>query len=292
MTLYGLYTAVITPFDADGGLDISAFRKLVDRQITAGVNGVVIAGSTGEAATLTTDEKYSLWCEAVAVADGRIPVIAGSGSNNTAETVAASRAAEKAGASALLVVTPYYNKPTQAGLIGHHSAVADATNLPQILYNVPGRTATNMSVETQLAIMDAIPLVVATKEASANLAQIAQIAAQAPPHVSVLAGDDDLALPTITVGGKGVIAVISNYAPVTYGTLIHAALANETDRAKALHRELLPWYRANFLESNPIPVKYIMHCLQNIALTYRLPLTPPTASTCTVIDSMLDNVPE
>lgn len=286
MNFTGLYTALITPFDTDGKLDLPSYRQLVELQISSGVDGLVICGSTGEAATLSTDEKAILWSEAVAVSGGRVPIIAGAGSNNTAETVLASKAAQTAGASALLIVTPYYNKPTVGGLIAHHKAVEDATRLPQILYNVPGRTATNMSAETQLAIMDAVPTVVATKEASANLSQIAVICAQAPSHVKVLAGDDDLALPIISVGGSGVIAVISNYAPITYGQLIRAALAADLDQAQHIHKELLPWYRANFVESNPIPVKYIMHKLQGIQLSYRLPLVGPTESTRTLIDGL------
>ncbi len=286
-----LYTALITPFTTDGSLDLVSFRRLVEYQIEAGVDGLVITGSTGEAATLSTEEKETLWSLAVEVAAGRIPIVAGSGSNYTAETVAASRAAQRAGAASLLIVTPYYNKPTLGGLIAHHKAVEDATGMPQILYNVPGRTATNMTAEMQLAIMDAVSTVVATKEASANLSQIAQVAAQAPPHVHVLAGDDDLAIPIIAVGGSGVIAVISNYAPLTYGQLVRAALAGDYARARELHTQLLPWYRANFLESNPIPVKYIMHKRHGIGLNYRLPLVPPTDSTRATIDLHFDALP-
>ncbi len=291
MTLSGLYTALITPFAEDGSLDLSAFTQLVQAQIAAGVDGLVITGSTGEAATLSTQEKTTLWATAVEVANGRIPIIAGSGSNNTAETASASKAAADVGASALLLVTPYYNKPTTAGLIAHYSAVAEATSLPQIIYNVPGRTATNMSAEAQLAIFDAVPTVIGSKEASANLSQIATLAAQAPSHVRILAGDDDLALPTIGVGGYGVIAVISNYAPSTYGELIRAACAGNLVRAQELHASLLPWYKANFLESNPIPVKYIMHKAYGTTLRYRLPLTPPSSATRLTIDALWSSRP-
>lgn len=287
MRLRGLYTALVTPFTANGDIDLPAFRNLVRDQVAAGVQGVVVTGSTGEAATLSTEEKYVLWDAAVQEAQGRIPVIAGSGSNNTAESVKASQRAAQAGVAALLVVTPYYNKPVTSGLVAHYDAIAQAVNLPQIIYNVPGRTATNMLAETQLAIFDAIPLVVATKEASANLGQIATIAAQAPSHVQVLAGDDDLALPTIAVGGSGVIAVISNYAPRTFGALVKAALDCDLAAAQRIHATLLPWYRLNFLESNPIPVKYIMHKLTGIELTYRLPLSAPSPATCRAIDEQL-----
>lgn len=291
MIISGLFTAIVTPFHADGAIDLTTFQTLIEKQIAGGVDGVVVTGSTGEAATLSTNEKVTLWSTAVEVAAGRISIIAGSGSNNTAESVYATKAAADAGAAASLIVTPYYNKPTLTGLIAHHVAIADATSIPQIMYNVPGRTATNMTAEMQLAIIDAVPTIVATKEASANLSQIAQITAHAPAHVSVLAGDDDLALPTIAVGGKGVIAVISNYAPVTYGELIREALTGNMVRAQEIHNTLQPWYKANFLESNPIPVKYIIHKLHGGSPVYRLPLTPPSPATKDAIDGIWNSLP-
>lgn len=292
MKLQGLYTAVITPFTADGSLDVEKFTMLTEQQIAAGVNGLVVTGSTGEAATLTTAEKATLWRTAVEVSAGRVPVIAGSGSNNTADSVQASRQAAEAGVASLLIVTPYYNKPTPAGVVAHHSAIADACPLPQILYNVPGRTATNLGVDVQLAVMDAVPLVIGSKEASANLSQISRLAAQVPEHVSVLAGDDDLTLPIIGVGGSGVIAVISNYAPVTFGRLVNNALAGNFSSAQRIQKQLIPWYTANFLESNPIPVKYIMHRKYGVSLTYRLPLVPPSAATTGRIDALWDSLPD
>lgn len=288
MKITGLYTAIITPFHEDGAIDLTTFSTLVEHQISNGVDGIVVTGSTGEAATLSTNEKVTLWATAVEIANGRIPIIAGSGSNNTIETVHATKAAAEAGAAAALIVTPYYNKPTLSGLIAHHAAIADATTIPQVMYNVPGRTATNMTAEMQLAIIEAVPTIVATKEASANLTQIAQIATHAPSHISVLAGDDDLALPIVAVGGVGVIAVISNYAPVTYGELIREALTGNVVRAQEIHSRLQPWYKANFLESNPIPVKYIMHKIHGGTLSYRLPLTPPSESTRSTIDAKWD----
>ena len=163
MELKGLYTAIITPFTSDGKLDIPAFKMLLDHQLDGGVDGVVVGGSTGEAATTTLDEKKELWSVAAEHVEGRVPIIAGSGSNNTADTVEASKVAQQCGARALLIVTPYYNKPTKGGLLAHHAAIADAVDTPQILYNVPGRSALNMSVDTQLEIMEAVPTVIATK---------------------------------------------------------------------------------------------------------------------------------
>ena len=292
MHFSGLYTAIVTPFTPDGGVDLNAFRTLIDLQLDGGVDGIVVGGSTGEAATMSLDEKRQLWDVAAQQVDGRVPIIAGSGSNDTRGTVEASVAAQQAGARALLVVTPYYNKPTRAGLIAHHQAIADASELPQILYNVPGRSALNMSAETQLAIVESCSTVVATKEASADLGQIAEIVRHAPEGFSVLAGDDNLALPIISVGGRGVIAVISNYAPQTYGALIRAALAGDLEQARSLQHQLSPWFEANFLESNPIPVKYLMHKKAGIHLSYRLPMTPPTVQTQATLDVMLSGMPQ
>ena len=287
MHFSGLYTAIVTPFTASGELDLPAFRTLIDLQLDGGVDGIVVGGSTGEAATMSLDEKRQLWEVAAEQVDGRVPIIAGAGTNDTRGTVAASTAAQEAGARALLIVTPYYNKPTRTGLIAHHQAIAEASELPQILYNVPGRSALNMSAETQLAIRDACPTVMATKEASADLGQISEIVRHAPEGFTVLAGDDNLALPIIAVGGQGVIAVISNYAPKKYGALIRAALQGNDNEARQLQHQLSPWFEANFLESNPIPVKYIVHKKYGIELVYRLPLTHPSQSTMRTIDELL-----
>lgn len=289
MKLRGLYTAIVTPFDADGELDRAAFLRLIDMQIAGGVNGIVVTGSTGEGATTTTDEKERLWSWAVEHAAGRVSIIAGTGTNDTHSTIELTALAKRCGAQAALLVTPYYNKPTQAGIIAHHKAVADAVDLPQIMYNVPGRTATNVLAETQIAIAEASTNVVATKEASANLEQISEIIRNAPAHFSVLAGDDVLALPTIACGGTGVIAVISNYLPATYADLVGAALKGDVATAGKRQRQLMPYYKANFIESNPLPVKYLLHRLGHIGLVYRLPLVPPLASTRAALDALLQD---
>jgi 4-hydroxy-tetrahydrodipicolinate synthase len=291
MTLHGLYTAIITPFNEDGSIDFEAFGMLIDNQLDGGVDGIVVAGSTGEAATMSLDEKTSLWSFAAERVNGQVPIIAGSGSNNTAESAKASKAAQEAGARGLLIVTPYYNKPTLAGLIAHHQAIAEASELPQILYNVPGRSALNMSAETQLAITEACPNIIGTKEASADLEQMAEVIRHAPSGFALVAGDDSLVLPISTIGGKGVIAVISNYAPRTYGALVQHALKGALEEARAVEAQLAPWYGLNFLESNPIPVKYIVHKTMGIGLNYRLPLTQPSQVTVEHIDKALTTIP-
>jgi len=279
MKFRGLYTAIITPFLSSGEIDFEKFKSLLQLQLDGGVAGVVVCGSTGETATINNAEKEQLFSAAAEVLIGKALLIAGTGSNDTRASAQLSKLAQNCGADGVLVVTPYYNKPTVAGLLAHHAAIADATDIPQILYNVPGRTATNMSAETQLAIAQAVPSVVATKEASANLEQMSEIIRNAPKHFELLAGDDSLALPTIALGGVGCIAVISNYAPKLFNALIDAALLDDMKGARQLQSKLMPYYKANFLESNPIPVKYIMEVLGHGKAEYRLPMCAPTPHT-------------
>ena len=286
MRITGLHTAIVTPFLSDGELDLASFIRLLDLQLDAGINGIVVCGSTGEGATISTQEKITLWNTAVQHVKGRVPIIAGTGSNDTRATIELSKSAVAAGVQALLLVTPFYNKPTHSGLVAHYRAINDAVDIPQIIYNVPGRTAQNVLAETQLAIAEACPNVVATKEASANLEQMCEIIRYAPSHFSLLAGDDSLALPAIACGATGVIAVISNYLPRVFGQLVRAALDGNVRRAQEIQMHLMPYYKANFIESNPLPVKYILHKLGQIDLTFRLPLTAPVAST----QSRLDNI--
>jgi len=275
----GLYTAVVTPFTHAGELDIPAFTRLLTHQLEGGVDGIVVCGSTGEGATLTVHEKQQLWNVAVQHVAGKIPVIAGTGTNDTRSTIEQSLLAQRCGVDALLLVTPYYNKPTQAGIIAHHRAVSDACALPQIIYNVPGRTGVNIVAETQIAIAKHCANVVATKEASANLEQMCEIMRNAPEHFVLLAGDDSLALPAIACGATGVIAVISNYAPRSFGALVHAALRGDFAAARRLQNALMPFYKANFIETNPLPVKVIMNLLGFCTAEWRLPLVPPNDAT-------------
>jgi len=290
MQISGLHTAVITPFHANGDVDVDAMRRILDIQLTGGVDGVVVTGSTGEAATLSLAEREQLWRIAVEHCAGRITVTAGVGTNDTRSTIENAKAAQAAGIDALLIVSPYYNKPTQAGLLAHFRAVHDAVTIPQILYNVPGRTGQNLSAQTQLAIAEACPNIIATKEASANLEQMSEIIAHAPDHFALLAGDDVLALPTIACGGRGVIAVISNYFPRTYGALIRAALQDDVPTARELQDALLPYFAANFIETNPLPVKYIMHKLGHCANVLRLPLVPVTAASAAALDELVATI--
>lgn len=290
MQISGLHTAVITPFHANGDVDVDAMRRILDIQLAGGVDGVVVTGSTGEAATLSLAEREQLWRIAVEHCAGRITVTAGVGTNDTRSTIENAKAAQSAGIDALLIVSPYYNKPTQAGLLAHFREVHDAVTIPQILYNVPGRTGQNLSAQTQLAIAEACPNIIATKEASANLEQMSEIIAHAPDHFALLAGDDVLALPTIACGGRGVIAVISNYFPRTYGALIRAALQDDVPTARELQDALLPYFAANFIETNPLPVKYIMHKLGHCANVLRLPLVPVTAASAAALDELVATI--
>jgi 4-hydroxy-tetrahydrodipicolinate synthase len=290
MQISGLHTAVVTPFHPDGEVDHTAFLRLLDMQIAGGVDGVVVTGSTGEAATLSLDERTLLWRAAVEHCAGRVTVTAGIGTNDTRSTTENARSAQQAGVDALLVVSPYYNKPSTSGLLAHFRAVHDAVTVPQIIYNVPGRTGQNMSAQTQLAIAEACPNIIATKEASANLEQMSEIIAHAPDHFALLAGDDVLALPIIASGGRGVIAVISNYFPRTYGALIRAAMQNDIATARELQDALLPYFAANFIETNPLPVKYIMHKLGYCANVLRLPLVPVTDASAHALDDIVATI--
>lgn len=270
----GTATAIVTPFTADGSIDKNAFLRLVDLQLEGGVEALVPCGSTGEGATMTTEEKCEVIRLAVERVAGRIPVIAGTGSNDTRATIEMTKRAKELGADAVLLVCPYYNKPTQQGLFEHHRAIAEAVDIPQILYNVPGRTAVNMLPETQLRIAEQCPNVVGTKEASANLEQIMEIIRSAPEGFGVLAGDDSLALPVVACGGVGVIAVISNYVPREFSALVRAALTGDFATARRLQFQLLPMMKLNFIESNPGPVKAVLALKGLIEEVYRLPLVP------------------
>lgn len=274
LRLRGVFTALVTPFRRDGSIDWDGLRRLVEFQVEAGVDGLVPVGSTGESATLEMREKVEVIARVVEWVNGRVPVIAGTGTNSTRSTIELTRQAKAVGADAALVVCPYYNKPTQQGLYEHFRALVEAVEIPIVLYNVPGRTAVNMVAETQLRLAEEFPTVVGTKEASGNLEQVMEILRLAPPHFAVLAGDDVLALPIIACGGVGVVSVISNYAPSQFRECIHAALEGDWERARQLHYHLFPLMRLNFIESNPIPVKAALAMMGLIEEAYRLPLTP------------------
>jgi len=276
MKLQGVFTALVTPFRDDGSLDESALRGLVKRQIAGGVAGLVPCGTTGEAVTLEPDEHERV--VAIAVEESRAAgkgtlVVAGCGSNDTRKSQKLAERCRKAGADALLVVTPYYNKPTPRGLLEHFRAVADAGALPVVAYNVPGRTGVNMMPETVLALAEDARFV-AVKEASGSLDQACEILRARPPRFAVLSGEDSLALPMVACGAEGVIAVVSNEAPALLVELVSAALAGDRTRAAALQARLFPLMRANFRESNPIPAKWALQRLGLCGGALRLPLVP------------------
>jgi 4-hydroxy-tetrahydrodipicolinate synthase len=270
----GAITALVTPFTADGQIDEPALRRLVAWQIESGIDGLVPCGSTGEAMTLSEEEYRLVVATVVGEVAGRVPVIAGAGSNDTRRAVHLSRIAQEAGADALLHVTPYYNKPTSSGLIVHFATIADSVDLPIIAYNVPGRTGSNVSAQLMLRLAKEVPQVVGVKEASGDLNQIMEIIAGAPKDFTVLSGDDALTLPTIALGGKGVISVVANEIPTEFGDMVRAALASDWAKARELHYRWLNLMSINFLETNPIPVKTALGMMGLVNEVFRLPLTP------------------
>ena len=271
--LSGCGTALVTPFTKDGAVDEPALRKLVDWQLAEGIHMVVPCGSTGEAVTLTPQEHRRVVEITVAEVNGRVPVIAGAGSNDTKKAVALSKEMKAAGATHLLHVSPMYNKPPQRGIIEHFKRLADATDLPIIVYNVPGRTGSNIEAKTTLALAS-IPNIAAVKEASGNPSQITDIIKDRPEHFAVLSGDDELTLAVMAAGADGVISVVSNATPAAMARLCDAAAAGDFATARRLHLQLLPWMRAAFVESNPIPVKAAMALLGRMENRLRLPLVP------------------
>ena len=273
----GVGTALITPFAKDGSLDEAAVRRLARRQIEAGVHFLVPCGTTGETPTLSDAEKRRVVELVVEEAAGRVPVMAGAGGYDTREVVHAAREMARAGASGLLSVTPYYNKPTPEGLFQHFSAVADATPLPVLLYNVPGRTGCNMDAAT-VARLATIPTIVGVKEASGNIQQMAEILRAVPADFLVLSGDDAITVPLMAIGGRGIISVASNEIPAEMVRMVEAAERGDYAGARALHQRLLPLLLVNFVESNPGPVKFAMAAMGLCEPVYRLPMVPPRAA--------------
>ncbi|MBO0911022.1 MAG: 4-hydroxy-tetrahydrodipicolinate synthase [Acidobacteria bacterium] len=272
MQFRGCGTALVTPFHADGSLDEQALKNLVSWQIESGIDFLVPCGTTGETPTLTHEEWHRVIDWTIEAAAGRVPVVAGATSNSTAEAVwKAQELAAKPGVDAILTASPYYNKPTQEGQFQHFKAIAEAANKPVILYNVPGRTAANIEPGT-LARLAEIPNIAGVKEASGNLTQIAEICAAARADFSVLSGDDALTLAVIAVGGAGVISVAANEIPREMAEMTRVALANDWNSARELYRRYLPLMQANFLESNPMPVKAVMAMMGRIEEAYRLPM--------------------
>jgi len=274
----GCGTALVTPFGQDLSLDEEALRRLVRRQMDAGINFLVPCGTTGENPTLSHEEHLRVVDITMEEAAGRVPVLAGCGGYNTAEIIELARELESMRVSGLLSVTPYYNKPTQEGLYQHYETIAEAVSIPIVLYNVPGRTSVNLEPATVRRLAH-IENIVAVKEASGNIAQIGAICAQVPERFTVLSGDDVVTLPTIALGGRGVISVVANEIPAEMTQLVRLCLEGRFEEARILQRKYLPLMEVNFAESNPIPVKTALAAMGLIEPVWRLPLCPPRPET-------------
>lgn len=271
----GSIVALVTPMHEDGRLDYEGLRRLIDWHVAEGTDALVIVGTTGESPTVTVEEHCELIRVAVEHTRGRIPVIAGSGGNSTAEAIELTKYAKTAGAQASLQVVPYYNKPTQEGIYRHFCAVAQAVDLPLIVYNVPGRTVADMSHETVVRLAQ-VPGIIGIKDATGNIDRGLQLLQALPKEFSVYSGDDPTAVALILMGGRGNISVTANVVPKAMHQLCMAAMKGDVELAKRLHFELLPLHKQLFVEANPIPVKWALHHLGLIASGIRLPLTPLT----------------
>lgn len=269
---HGAIVATVTPF-RNGKLDEAALKRLVEFQIRNGTDGIVPCGTTGESATLSYEEHERVIDAVVSAVEGRVPVIAGTGSNNTKEAVVLTRYAKKAGADAALVITPYYNKPTQEGLTRHFRTVAESADIPIVMYNVPGRTGVNMAPET-VARLAEVKNIVGLKEASGSLDQVSAILSVVPKKFCLLSGDDSLTFPMLVLGAKGVISVASNVAPRLMADLCDACASGEISRAREIHFRLWPLFKVLFVETSPIPVKTALAMMKMIREEFRLPLCP------------------
>ena len=287
----GTYTAIITPFTPANQVDWPAFEQLIEQQISAGITGLVFVGTTGESPTLTHDEHREILRWSVRAVNGRCQVIHGTGSNNTRESIELATVADEAGADGHLVINPYYNKPTQEGLFRHFTSVADATNLPVIVYNIKSRTATNLETDTLLRLAQHRNIV-GVKEASGDMQQIMDVIRRTPDDFSVLSGDDALTLPLMACGGDGVISVVSNCLPRTTTTFVNRCLEGQWDEARTAFYSLLDSMHLTMIETNPIPIKFIMHELGFCTSTVRLPLCEPSAASADALRKMIGTIRE
>lgn len=284
----GTFTALITPFKSDESIDEEALRNLVDAQIAGGIDGLVPVGTTGESPTVSHSENIRVIEIVVEQAKGRVPVIAGTGSNSTSEAIEMTRRAKEIGADASLQVAPYYNKPNQEGFYRHFTAIGDGVDLPMVVYNIPGRTGKNIETETILRLA-AHQNIVAVKEASGNLAQMMDIISQKPEDFNLLSGDDNLAFPVVAVGGDGAISVASNAAPGPIAKMIKLARDGKLEKARDEHYKLLPLFKMGFFDTNPIPIKYAMSLLGYCEEVYRLPLCPLSEEQKDKVKTVLQN---
>ncbi|HEY4740071.1 MAG TPA: 4-hydroxy-tetrahydrodipicolinate synthase [Candidatus Acidoferrales bacterium] len=285
----GCGTALVTPFRSDQSLDEGALRRLVRRQVDAGIDFLVSCGTTGECPTLTQGERLRIVELTIEEARGRVPVVAGAGGYNTAEVIETVRKFQSIGVDGILSVTPYYNKPTQEGLYQHYEAIAAATTLPIIVYSVVGRTGVNVEPATIRRLAE-IDNVVGIKEASGNISQMAAIANGVPDSFVVLSGDDAITLPLAALGGQGVISVVSNEIPAEMSRLTHLCLQNNFPAARELHRKYFPLMEVNFVETNPGPVKAAMALMDLLEPVWRLPLVPPKAENLARIRGVLESL--
>ncbi|ENN96412.1 dihydrodipicolinate synthase [Methanocaldococcus villosus KIN24-T80] len=281
--MYGVFPAIITPFK-NGNIDYESLERHINFLIDNGVDGIVVAGTTGESATLSHDEHKELIERSVEIVNGRVKLVAGAGSNSTKEAVELSTFAEDVGADAVLSITPYYNKPTQQGLIKHFSEIAKAINLPIILYNVPSRTGINLEPETAKYLFDEFSNIVAIKEANPNLSQVSELVRYG---ITVLSGNDELTLPILALGGKGVISVVANITPKEMVELVHSALKGDFDKAKEIHYKLYPLMKALFIETNPIPVKTALSMLGRCSSELRSPLCEMSEKNKKILEKVL-----
>lgn len=283
--LRGTYTALITPFNDDLSIDWKGYETLLNFQISSGVDGIMILGTTGEAPTLNKEEEEELIKKAVEICKGQTTLFVGTGSYNTLECIKRTQKAKNLGADGALIVTPYYNKPTQEGLYQHFKLVAEKTKFPILVYNIQGRTGQNLETDTLKRFMD-IPEIIGVKEASGNIVQMMDVIQSVKPDFSVLSGDDNLTYPLIALGGHGIVSVLSNLLPKEVVEMTHLALEGQFEKARALHYELLPWCKALFVETNPAPVKYLMSRKGLPAGKIRLPLVPVKPETEQKLNSL------
>jgi 4-hydroxy-tetrahydrodipicolinate synthase len=289
VSLEGTFTALVTPFAGDT-INEEKIRELVTIQIEMGISGIVPVGTTGESPTLTLDEHRRVIDIVIKAADGRVPIIAGAGSNNTAESVDLVKHAKSAGANAALLITPYYNRPSQAGVIAHYKTVASSCDIPIILYNCPGRTSVNMTADT-IVELAAVPTIVGVKEASGSMDQISEILVITDDSFVVLSGDDGMTVPMIAAGARGVISVTSNVIPDRMVAMVSAALSGDFNEAGRLHRELFPLMRTLMkVETNPSPIKSAMNIAGMDVGPVRLPLTTPADDGCRLITACLNDL--
>lgn len=273
MQLHGTYTALVTPFKNEQ-VDYEGMKQNILFQIQQGINGILVLGTTGETPTLSEQEKYDIIKLAVATAHGKVPVMVGAGTYCTRHTIDNSKRAKELGADSILIVTPYYNKPTNEGLFRHFKAVHDAVDIPIVIYNIPGRSGKNIDTPVLKRIAE-LPNVIGVKEASGNLDQMTEVIhtiAGRNPRFTVMSGDDSFTLPLLALGGKGVISVVSNLLPARVVAMVNAALAGNYDQARSIHYELLPIFKGAFIETNPIPIKEAMNMCGMAAGGYRLPM--------------------